>query len=77
MLICFFPSQVPPNVLGLIHAIESKFSISAKCIRSLNRKTKSGITAVIDDDMLKFYCNEDTFLMQVNMKKYLFTSRHR
>ena len=24
-----------------------------------------GITAKLDDDLLKFYCNEDTFLMQV------------
>ena len=29
------------------------------------RRNKKGITAKLDDDLLKFYCNEDTFLMQV------------
>ena len=34
-------------------------------IRYLYRRNKKGITAKLDDDLLKFYCNEDTFLMQV------------
>ena len=33
--------------------------------RYLYRRNKAGITAKLDDDLLKFYCNEDTFLMQV------------
>ena len=33
--------------------------------RYLYRRNKKGITAKLDDDLLKFYCNEDTFLMQV------------
>ena len=36
-----------------------------KCLRYLYRRNKKGITAKLDDDLLKFYCNEDTFLMQV------------
>ena len=35
------------------------------CFRYLYRRNKKGITAKLDDDLLKFYCNEDTFLMQV------------
>ena len=38
--------------------------------RYLYRRNKKGITAKLDDDLLKFYCNEDTFLMQV---RYCFT----
>ena len=34
-------------------------------LRYLYRRNKKGITAKLDDDLLKFYCNEDTFLMQV------------
>ena len=34
--------------------------------RYLYRKSKQGILAKIDDDMLRFYCNEDVFLMQVS-----------
>ena len=37
--------------------------------RYLYRRNKKGITAKLDDDLLKFYCNEDTFLMQVRKKE--------
>ncbi len=57
--------QIPPSVPGLINAIESKYKISAGNIRYLYRKTKLGVIAKIDDDMLRYYCNEDVFLMQV------------
>jgi len=56
---------VPPNVQGLARAIESKYNVSAAAIRYLYRRNAKGITAKLDDDLLKFYCNEDTFLMQV------------
>ena len=56
---------VPPTVPGLARAIESKYNVSANAIRCLYRRNKKGITAKLDDDLLKFYCNEDTFLMQV------------
>ena len=56
---------VPPTVPGLARAIESKYNVSANAIRYLYRRNKKGITAKLDDDLLKFYCNEDTFLMQV------------
>jgi len=55
----------PPTVPGLARAIESKYNVSASAIRYLYRRNKKGITAKLDDDLLKFYCNEDTFLMQV------------
>jgi transcription factor CP2-like protein len=56
---------VPPTVHGLISAIENKYKINASNIRFLYRKNNSGIVAKIDDDMLRHYCNEDVFLMQV------------
>jgi len=56
---------VPPTVTGLISAIENKYKINATNIRYLYRKNKDGIVAKIDDDMLRHYCNEDVFLMQV------------
>ena len=56
---------VPPTVPGLARAVESKYNVSASAIRYLYRRNKKGITAKLDDDLLKFYCNEDTFLMQV------------
>ena len=59
--------QVPPSVPGLIAALESKYKISASNIRYLYRKTRLGVNAKIDDDMLRFYSNEDVFLMQVRL----------
>jgi len=56
---------VPPTVPGLISSIENKYKINASNIRYLYRKNKDGIIAKIDDDMLRHYCNEDVFLMQV------------
>jgi len=56
---------VPPTVPGLIASIENKYKINASNIRYLYRKNKDGIIAKIDDDMLRHYCNEDVFLMQV------------
>jgi transcription factor CP2-like protein len=56
---------VPPTVPGLISSIENKYKINASNIRFLYRKNKDGIIAKIDDDMLRHYCNEDVFLMQV------------
>jgi hypothetical protein len=55
----------PPTVPGLIRAIESKYKINANNIRFLFRKNKSGHVVKIDDEMITFYTNEATFLMQV------------
>lgn len=57
---------VPPTVAGLIQAIENKYKINATNIRYIYRKNRDGIVAKIDDDMLRHYCNEDVFLMQVS-----------
>ena len=57
------------NIKGLARAIESKYNVSATAIRYLYRRNAKGITAKLDDDLLKFYCNEDTFLMQVSPRR--------
>ena len=57
--------QVPPSVPGLIRAIESKYKINARNIRYLYKKNKEGALVKLDDDMIKYYFNEDAFLMQV------------
>ena len=54
---------------------ENKYKINATNIRYIYRKNRDGIVAKIDDDMLRHYCNEDVFLMQVYLKgkqKYVF-----
>ncbi|XP_058465164.1 protein grainyhead isoform X2 [Malaya genurostris] len=56
---------VPPSTVGLLNAIENKFKISTSRINSIYRKNKKGITARIDDDMIRHYCNEDIFILEV------------
>lgn len=56
---------VPPTSLGLLDAIESKYKLSAATINVLYRKNCKGILAKIDDDMLKHYCNEDLFILEI------------
>ncbi|XP_071443268.1 protein grainyhead [Hetaerina americana] len=56
---------VPPSAAGLLNAIENKYKISTSSISNLYRKNKKGIMAKIDDDMLKYYCNEDLFILDI------------
>ena len=54
-------THIPCGMLASIVITTTNFDI----FRYLYRRNKKGITAKLDDDLLKFYCNEDTFLMQV------------
>lgn len=56
----------PPTVQGLLNAIESKYKIASSSINNLYRKNTKGITAKIDDDMIRYYVDEDLFLFQVS-----------
>ncbi|XP_067142512.1 grainyhead-like protein 1 homolog isoform X1 [Centruroides vittatus] len=57
---------VPPNLAGLATAIENKYLISAKNIRNIYKRCKKGITVQMDDEIIKHYFNEDTFLIEVS-----------
>ncbi|XP_064118859.1 protein grainyhead-like isoform X2 [Macrobrachium nipponense] len=56
---------VPPSTVGLLSAIEEKYKIPMQSIKNIYRKNKVGVVAKVDDDMLRHYCNEDLFLMEV------------
>ncbi|XP_046435585.1 protein grainyhead isoform X1 [Neodiprion fabricii] len=56
----------PPSVQGLLNAIESKYKIASSSINNLYRKNTKGITAKIDDDMVRYYVDEDLFLLEVS-----------
>jgi len=64
--VAFTPLHLlPPTSLGLLDAIESKYKLSASSINMLYRKNCKGILAKIDDEMLKHYCNEDVFILEI------------
>lgn len=56
---------VPPTVQGLIRAVSSKYEIDSVDIRFVFRQTSKGILVKVDDDMIKYYCNGDVFIMRV------------
>ena len=56
---------VPPTVLGIVRAISAKYQIDCVDIRYLFRRNARGIVARVDDDMVRYYCNGDVFLMKV------------
>lgn len=56
---------VPPSTVGLLSAIEEKYKIPMQSIKNIYRKNKVGVLAKVDDDMLRHYCNEDLFMMEV------------
>ncbi|GIY56816.1 hypothetical protein CDAR_510566 [Caerostris darwini] len=56
---------VPPTLEGLAKALEIKYSISASLMRCFYKKCKKGITVRMDDDIIRHYSNEDTFILDV------------
>ncbi|VDO96700.1 unnamed protein product [Soboliphyme baturini] len=57
---------IPPSVDGLINAIQLKYNIDVSRITGLYKQCKKGITVQIDNDMIRHYCNEDSFIIQIN-----------
>ncbi|UYV81955.1 GRHL2 [Cordylochernes scorpioides] len=57
---------VPPSLAGLATAIENKYKIPAKDIANIYKRCKKGILVQMDDDVVKHYCNEDTFIIEIS-----------
>ncbi|XP_065571116.1 protein grainyhead-like isoform X3 [Artemia franciscana] len=56
----------PPTVQGLVGAIVEKYKMSAETIRGLYRKNRiNGAVSRLDDNVLKHYCNEELFHMDI------------
>uniref|UniRef100_A0A7E4VI00 Grh/CP2 DB domain-containing protein n=1 Tax=Panagrellus redivivus TaxID=6233 RepID=A0A7E4VI00_PANRE len=56
---------VPPGVHGLAMAIRDKFSVDPDKIKGYYKRCAKGVTVEIDDDMLKHYSNQDTFIIEI------------
>ncbi|XP_015787180.1 protein grainyhead isoform X1 [Tetranychus urticae] len=57
---------VPPTLVGLALSIQKKYKLEAKNIRHFYKRCLKGITLLMDDELVKLYCNEDTVLLQVH-----------
>ncbi|CAG0912896.1 unnamed protein product [Notodromas monacha] len=45
--------------------IQDKYRVSMSSIKHVYRRNLKGITVRVDDDMLRYYCNEDVFSITV------------
>lgn len=57
---------VPPSLSGLAHAIGEKFNIDSDKIKGFFKQCAKDVTVKIDDDMIKHYCNQDTFIIDID-----------
>uniref|UniRef100_A0A915KYP7 Grh/CP2 DB domain-containing protein n=1 Tax=Romanomermis culicivorax TaxID=13658 RepID=A0A915KYP7_ROMCU len=58
---------VPPNLQGLANAISEKFNLKSSQITGLFRQNLKGYTIKMDDDMVQYYCNEDSFVIHFSL----------
>ncbi|CAJ0954903.1 unnamed protein product, partial [Mesorhabditis belari] len=56
---------IPPNLIGLAAGVAAKFGIDAEKISAIYKRCAKGITVRMDDDMLRHYNNEETFVIDV------------
>jgi len=57
---------IPASVEGLFKAVADKYNVDVSRLTAAYKQCKKGITVKVDDDMLRHYCNEDTFLLHIN-----------
>uniref|UniRef100_A0A914VQU6 Grh/CP2 DB domain-containing protein n=1 Tax=Plectus sambesii TaxID=2011161 RepID=A0A914VQU6_9BILA len=57
---------VPPSLEGLLNAVVDKFALEREKITGVFKQCRKGVTVKVDDEMLKHYCNEDTFVIQID-----------
>ncbi|EGT37732.1 hypothetical protein CAEBREN_22200 [Caenorhabditis brenneri] len=56
---------VPSSLAGLALAIANKFGADPEKMSGVYKRCAKGITVKVDDEMLRLYCNEDTFIIDV------------
>ncbi|KAI1713924.1 CP2 transcription factor domain-containing protein [Ditylenchus destructor] len=61
---------MPPTLAGLSHAIGEKYNLDESKISAFYKQcTKGGVTVKIDDDMLRHYTNQDTFIIDIKPRQ--------
>ncbi|KAI8477717.1 Grainyhead-like protein 2 [Branchiostoma belcheri] len=54
-----------PSVQGLLSAVEEKYKVPTDKVSKVFKKSKKGILVNIDDNIIEHYCNEDTFIIEL------------
>uniref|UniRef100_A0A0N4VNW5 CP2 domain-containing protein n=1 Tax=Enterobius vermicularis TaxID=51028 RepID=A0A0N4VNW5_ENTVE len=56
---------VPPSLSGLLEALNKTYGVEREKVTGLYKQCLKGVTVKLDDDMIKHYCNEDTFIIEI------------
>ncbi|XP_041356573.1 grainyhead-like protein 1 homolog isoform X3 [Gigantopelta aegis] len=55
-----------PTMHGLLNAIEEKYMIPVNNVKHLYKKSKKGILVKMDDNIVRHYSHESTFILEMN-----------
>ncbi|XP_005105876.3 grainyhead-like protein 1 homolog [Aplysia californica] len=55
-----------PTMSGLLRSIEQKFSIPPSKVKNLYKKSRKGILVKLDDNIVRHYSHEATFIIEMN-----------
>uniref|UniRef100_A0A1I7SBY4 CP2 domain-containing protein n=2 Tax=Bursaphelenchus xylophilus TaxID=6326 RepID=A0A1I7SBY4_BURXY len=56
----------PPTLNGLYNALYQKYNLDETKITQVLKKCLKGVTVKVDDDMIRHYSNQDTFILEVD-----------
>uniref|UniRef100_A0A2C9JH45 Grh/CP2 DB domain-containing protein n=1 Tax=Biomphalaria glabrata TaxID=6526 RepID=A0A2C9JH45_BIOGL len=56
-----------PTLHGLLKSIEQKYSISPSRVKNLYKKSRKGILVRLDDNIVRHYSHESTFIIEKNL----------
>ncbi|XP_056618209.1 grainyhead-like transcription factor 2a [Triplophysa dalaica] len=54
-----------PTLKSLLEAISGKYSVPVEKMTKIYKKSRKGILVNMDDNIIKNYCNEDTFILAI------------
>lgn len=57
---------LPPSVEGLKRAIENKFKVPSEKVGNILKRCRKNVTVSMDDDVIRHYADEDTFVIDMN-----------
>ncbi|KAK0425011.1 hypothetical protein QR680_008980 [Steinernema hermaphroditum] len=55
----------PPSVVSLAHAVAERLGVSADKVVSVFKHCRKGATVRFDDDMIRFYCSGDIYILEL------------
>lgn len=65
-----------PSLVGLKLSIQEKFGYPSEHIKNIFKKSKRGILVRMDDNIIRHYSNEDTFIIEIRSEAVSDATKH-